>query len=73
MTACSLARTMLVRAGYGLTKVKVDASYHNVPQRRKHFIVIGRLGAQDGFLSSALAEAKWAAVPAYLRPTPRIP
>lgn len=52
------ARKMLVRAGYGLTEVKVDASYYNVPQRRKRFIVIGRLGSQDGFLSSALAEAK---------------
>jgi DNA (cytosine-5)-methyltransferase 1 len=49
---------MLVRAGYGLTEIKVDASYFNVPQRRKRLIVIGRLGEQNGFLNSALAEAQ---------------
>jgi DNA (cytosine-5)-methyltransferase 1 len=52
------ARGMLVRAGYGLTEIKVDASYFNVPQRRKRLIVIGRLGEQNGFLNSALAEAQ---------------
>lgn len=52
------ARAMLVKAGYGLTEAKVDASFYGVPQRRRRLFVIGRLGEVDGFLTSALAAAR---------------
>lgn len=52
------ARAMLVRAGYGLTETKLDASFYGVPQSRKRLFVVGRLGEQDGFLESALVAAR---------------
>lgn len=52
------ARAMLVRAGYGLTETKLDASYYGVPQARKRLFVIGRMGERDGFLTSALMAAR---------------
>lgn len=52
------ARAMLVRAGYGLTEAKLNASSYGVPQSRKRLFVVGRLGEQDGFLESALAAAR---------------
>lgn len=36
--------------GYGLTKKVWDASYMGVPQMRKRYIVIGKLGENDDFL-----------------------
>lgn len=41
-------------AGYGMTKIVLDACYCNVPQQRKRFFVIGHLGDTDGFLESNL-------------------
>lgn len=38
------------KAGYGITKHIWDASYMGVPQMRKRYFVIGRLGAKDDFL-----------------------
>ncbi|TPL45351.1 DNA cytosine methyltransferase [Mesorhizobium sp. B2-4-6] len=52
------ARAMLVKAGYGLTETKLNASFYGVPQDRKRLFVIGRLGEADGFLESALAAAR---------------
>lgn len=52
------ARAMLVRAGYGLTETKLNASFYGVPQARKRLFVVGKLGEQDGFLESALAAAR---------------
>ncbi|NMG39768.1 DNA cytosine methyltransferase [Chelativorans sp. ZYF759] len=52
------ARGMLVKAGYGLTEAKLDASWYGVPQVRKRLFVIGRLGEAHGFLETALAAAK---------------
>ncbi|MDH7784155.1 DNA (cytosine-5)-methyltransferase 1 [Ochrobactrum sp. 19YEA23] len=52
------AREILVRAGYGLTIRKLDASYYGVAQSRKRLFVIGRLGERDGFLNSALMSAR---------------
>lgn len=52
------ARAILVRAGYGLTESKLDASLYGVPQRRRRLFVVGRLGEQDGFLESALVAAR---------------
>ena len=40
--------------GYGLTKKIWDASYMGVPQMRKRYIVIGRLGEKDDFLMNEL-------------------
>lgn len=52
------ARAMLVKAGYGLTETKLNASFYGVPQSRKRLFVVGKLGEQDGFLESALAAAR---------------
>ncbi|MBO1024732.1 DNA cytosine methyltransferase [Ochrobactrum sp. SD129] len=52
------AKAILQRAGYGLTEAKLDASYFGVAQARKRLFVIGRLGERDGFLSSALMDAR---------------
>ncbi|MGO7438280.1 DNA cytosine methyltransferase [Rhizobium ruizarguesonis] len=51
------ARTVLKRAGYGLTESKIDASRYGVPQSRRRLFVVGRIGERDGFLASAIAAA----------------
>lgn len=51
------ARAIWKRAGYGLTEVLLNASYYGVPQTRKRFFTIGRLGEIDNFLESALRAA----------------
>jgi len=53
----AVARTILKRAGYGLTESKIDASRYGVPQSRRRLFVVGRLGERDGFLASAIAVA----------------
>jgi DNA (cytosine-5)-methyltransferase 1 len=40
------------RAGYGLTKKVLDASYCYVPQTRKRFFLVGHLGSEDDFLTT---------------------
>lgn len=55
--AWSDAREIVVRAGYGLTEIVLNAAYYGVPQWRKRMFVIGRLGEADGFLESALRNA----------------
>lgn len=65
------ARAIWKRAGYGLTEVLLDASYYGVPQTRKRFFAIGRLGEIDGFLESALhaaASTKQSVVQSVLNP-----
>lgn len=52
------AREILVRAGYGLTECKLDASWYGVAQSRKRLFVVGRLGERDGFLTSELIAAR---------------
>lgn len=47
-------KSMLKKAGYGLTAMVIDASRCGVPQARKRFIMVGRMGAKDGFLDEAL-------------------
>lgn len=49
-----LAIERFVKAGYGLTKRVIDASYCNVPQTRKRFFLIGHLGDNDGFLDEII-------------------
>ena len=41
-------------AGYGITQTVLDASLCGVPQKRKRFILIGKLGADDGFILNEL-------------------
>lgn len=48
------AVSQFITAGYGLTRVILDACYCNVPQRRKRYFVIGHLGDKDGFLEEYL-------------------
>ncbi len=48
------ARKLFKDCGYGLTETVLNASFCGVPQRRKRFIMIGRLGEKDGFLSDIL-------------------
>lgn len=43
-------------AGYGLTHTVLNAALCRVPQRRKRFVMIGKLGAEDDFMKSALLE-----------------
>lgn len=44
------AKTILYEAGYGLTETVLDASFCNVPQKRKRMFLIGKLGEKDSFL-----------------------
>ena len=48
------AIAMFRDAGYGLTRVVLDASRCGVPQKRKRFFMIGRLGSEDDFLEHSL-------------------
>lgn len=60
------AKNLLIKAGYGLTEKVVDASLYGVPQKRKRFIVVGQLGAADGFLDEIL-ESRESIVPMTVR------
>ncbi len=51
------ARALWQRAGYGLTEVMIECDSYGVPQSRKRFICIGRLGERDGFLEDAVVAA----------------
>lgn len=44
------ARQIFSNAGYGLTQCVLDASLCGVPQSRKRFFLVGRLGENDNFL-----------------------
>ncbi len=46
------AKQIFHQSGYGLTQIVLDASYCNVPQKRKRFFLIGKLNETDGFLDS---------------------
>lgn len=48
------ARAIFHNAGYGLTEMVLDASRCGVPQKRKRYILIGKLGVQDGFMTNYL-------------------
>lgn len=52
----SEAKIILKKAGYGLTECVLDASLCGVPQSRKRFFMIGRLGETDGFLDVIIKE-----------------
>lgn len=50
------AREIFKRAGYGMSQHVLDASLCGVPQKRKRFFLIGKLGEQDGFIDSYIIE-----------------
>lgn len=52
--AYQMAISRFAEAGYGMTKIILDACYCNVPQQRKRYFVIGHLGDTDCFLDSYL-------------------
>lgn len=61
------------KAGYGITKRIWDASYMGVPQMRKRYFVIGKLGAPDDFLMPSLLKGlteKRMTVRQYLKDSP---
>lgn len=45
---------MFRNAGYGLTRIVLDASRCGAPQKRKRFFLIGELGGEDDFLKQKL-------------------
>ncbi|MDR0705800.1 MAG: DNA cytosine methyltransferase [Planctomycetaceae bacterium] len=50
------AKKMFVKAGYGLSEMILDASYCEVPQIRKRYILIGKLGERDHFMDDYLVK-----------------
>lgn len=48
------AISIFKRAGFGISKAILDASYLGVPQARKRFFLVGNLHAKDGFLDDLL-------------------
>lgn len=44
------------KAGYGVTYTVLNAALCGVPQRRKRFVMVGKLGENDDFMKLALAE-----------------
>lgn len=44
------AKRIFAEAGYGMTQCVLDASRCGVPQARKRFFLVGKLGAQDDFI-----------------------
>lgn len=52
--AFSIAENILKESNYGITKIVLDASKTNVPQKRKRFFMIGELFGKDNALYSYL-------------------
>ena len=48
-------KEILNKAGYGFSDRVLDASLCGVPQKRKRFILIGKLHSENGFFDSAIA------------------
>ena len=48
------AKKILYDAGYGLTQMTLDASFCGVPQKRKRFVMIGKLHTNDNFMYNEL-------------------
>ena len=48
------AISIFKKAGYGLTYTVLDASKCGVPQKRKRFVMIGKLGEKDDFIREQL-------------------
>ncbi|MDR2651262.1 MAG: DNA cytosine methyltransferase [Prevotellaceae bacterium] len=52
------AKKIFIKAGYGLSEIVLDASYCNVPQTRKRYILIGKLGEIDHFMDYYLIKSQ---------------
>lgn len=48
------AKEIFKKAGYGLTQIVLNAALCGVPQKRKRFFLIGKLGAEDDFIKDYL-------------------
>lgn len=48
------AKEIFKAAGYGLTQMVLNAALCGVPQKRKRFFLIGKLGAEDDFIKDYL-------------------
>lgn len=46
-------KKILSDAGYGLSSTVLDASKCGVPQKRRRFFLVGRLGVEDGFFDDS--------------------
>lgn len=53
-----VAKKIFKEAGYGLTQIILNAALCGVPQKRKRFFLIGKMGAIDGFMESYLIESQ---------------
>lgn len=51
------AREVFKKSGYGLTEIVLNAAHYDVPQARKRFFCIGKLGEEDGFLTKDIVLA----------------
>lgn len=51
-------KNLLKEAGYGISSTVIDASKCGVPQKRKRFFLIGKIGESDGFFDEALIEGQ---------------
>ena len=49
------AKQIFKEAGYGLTQTILDSSLCGVPQKRKRFVLIGRLSSEDDFMQFHIA------------------
>lgn len=47
-------KKILSEAGYGFSAMVLDASRCGVPQRRKRYFLVGKLGEKDGFLDAQM-------------------
>ncbi len=49
-------KIILSKAGYGLSSMVLDASRCGAPQKRLRYILVGKMGAEDGFLDTILTD-----------------
>lgn len=49
---------MFAKAGYGISRMVMDASKCGVPQKRKRYVVVGGLDEPNGFLDELLLEGQ---------------
>lgn len=50
------AMRILRQSGYGISYTVLNAALCGVPQRRKRFFMVGKLGAEDGFMNNILTK-----------------
>lgn len=48
------SKKILEKTGYGITEITLNSAFYGVPQNRKRFFAIGRLGEIDNFLKNDL-------------------